>query len=97
MAAILASEAPLPPQTPGRRALLRLRRRRGAMVALAVVAFFALLALLAPYVSPYDPLETSWSAIRQAPSAAHLFGTDDIGDDILSRVIAGGRLSLSVG
>ena len=83
--------------SPAQRALRRLVRRRGAMVGLAVVVFFILLALFAPFVAPYDPLQTSWSAIRKAPSAAHLFGTDEIGRDVLARVIWGARASLSAG
>ena len=83
--------------SPAQRALRRLVRRRGAMVGLAVVVFFIVLALFAPFVAPYDPLQTSWSAIRKAPSAAHLFGTDEIGRDVLARVIWGARASLSAG
>ena len=75
----------------------RLRRRRGAMVGLVVVVAFVALALFAPWLAPFDPVETSWSAIRQAPSAAHWFGTDDIGRDVLSRVIWGTRASLMAG
>jgi peptide/nickel transport system permease protein len=75
----------------------RLLRRRGAAVGLAIVAFFVVLALLAPFVSPYDPLATSWTAIRKAPSAAHWFGTDEIGRDVASRVIWGARASLLAG
>jgi peptide/nickel transport system permease protein len=76
---------------------MRLSRRRAAMAGLVVVVFFVALALLAPYVAPYDPLQTSWSAIRKAPSAAHWFGTDEIGRDVLSRVIYGARASLLAG
>ena len=65
----------------------RLRRRRGAMVGLVVVVAFVALALFAPWLAPFDPVETSWSAIRQAPSATHRFGTDDIGRYVLSRVV----------
>ena len=83
--------------SPGRRALLRLARRRGAMVGLGVVVFFILLAIFAPQVAPFDPLATSWSAVRKAPSAAHWFGTDEIGRDVLSRVIWGSRASLLAG
>jgi peptide/nickel transport system permease protein len=83
--------------SPGRRALKRLARRRGAMVALAVVSFFVLLALLAGAIAPYDPVATSWSAVRKAPSAAHWFGTDEIGRDVLARVIWGTRASLLAG
>ena len=75
----------------------RLVRRRGAAVGLVAIAFFVGLALLAPLVAPYDPLATSWTAIRQAPSAAHWFGTDEIGRDVLSRVIWGARASLLAG
>jgi peptide/nickel transport system permease protein len=75
----------------------RLLRRRGAAVGLAAVLFFVLLALLAPLAAPYDPLATSWSAIRKAPSTAHWFGTDEIGRDVLSRVVWGARASLLAG
>jgi len=104
MAAVLdgdarASElAALPPEAgPWKRAWQRLRRRRPAMLGLAVVLFFIVLALAAPWIAPYDPIETSWSAVRQAPSAAHWFGTDDIGRDVLSRVVWGTRASLLAG
>ncbi len=98
MAAIAIPAASAPRElTPGQRALRRLMRRRGAMVGLALVVFFVAIALLAPWVSPYDPLATSWSAVRKAPSAAHWFGTDDIGRDVLSRVVWGARASLLAG
>src|SRR5207245_8954746 len=71
--------------------------RRGAMVGLVVVVLFVVAALAAPWLAPFDPVETSWSAIRQAPSAAHWFGTDDIGRDVLSRVLYGTRASLLAG
>jgi len=90
--------APAPRESsPARRALRRLVRRRGAMVGLAVVLFFVVLAIFAPWIAPSDPLATSWSAIRKAPSAAHWFGTDEIGRDVLSRVIFGARASLLAG
>jgi peptide/nickel transport system permease protein len=75
----------------------RLLRRRGAAVGLVIVAFFVLLAVLAPAVSPYDPLATSWTAIRKAPDSAHWLGTDEIGRDVLSRVVWGARASLLAG
>ena len=74
-----------------------MRRRPAAIASLAVVALFVLLALAAPLISPYDPLATSWSAIRKAPSAAHWFGTDELGRDVLSRVVWGTRASLAAG
>src|SRR5258706_2804965 len=67
------------------------------MAGLFIVLFFILAALFAPWIAPYDPLETSWSAVRKAPSLAYLFGTDEIGRDVLSRVIWGTRASLLAG
>lgn len=84
-------------QSPWRRMARRLLRRRPAMVGLVVVLFFVALAILAPWLAPYDPAATSWGAIRKAPSAAYLFGTDELGRDVLSRVIWGTRASLSAG
>jgi peptide/nickel transport system permease protein len=72
-------------------------RRRGALVGLAVVVFFVLLALFAPWIAPHDPLQASWSAVRKAPSAMYIFGTDEIGRDVASRVIWGARASLLAG
>jgi len=84
-------------RSPGRRALARLAKRRAALLGLFFVVFFIAMAIFAPWLAPYDPLQTSWSAIRKAPSAAHWFGTDEIGRDVLSRVIYGARASLLAG
>lgn len=67
------------------------------MFGLAVVLGFIALALAAPWIASHDPIATSWSAIRKAPSATHWFGTDEIGRDVLSRVIYGTRASLLAG
>jgi peptide/nickel transport system permease protein len=61
------------------------------------VGFFVLLALFAPWIAPYDPLATSWSAVRAGPSAAHWFGADELGRDVLSRIVWGARASLLAG
>jgi peptide/nickel transport system permease protein len=96
--ATLAADVPaLRELTPRQRVLRRLKRRRGAMLGLGVVVFFVVLALLAPTIAPHDPLQTSWSEVRKAPSAAHPFGTDEIGRDVTSRVIWGARASLLAG
>ncbi|MCX8132744.1 MAG: ABC transporter permease [Roseococcus sp.] len=84
-------------ESPARRALRRFRRHRLAMFGLIVVTVFVLAALLAPWIAPYDPLETSWGRIRQPPSWAHPFGTDENGRDVLSRVLFGARASLMAG
>jgi peptide/nickel transport system permease protein len=82
---------------PARRALRRLLARRAAVFGLIVVALMALLALAAPWIAPFDPLATSWKAVRKAPSLAHWFGTDEVGRDLFSRVIWGGRASMAAG
>lgn len=74
-----------------------LRRRPAALFGAVVLLMMVGLALLAPWVAPFDPLTTSWSSIRKAPSATHWFGTDEVGRDVLSRVIWGARASLSAG
>ncbi len=97
MSAATATAPALLNASPWRRAGRRLLRRRAAMVGLAIVLGFIALAVLAPWLAPHDPIATSWSAIRKAPSAAHWFGTDDIGRDVLSRIIWGTRASLLAG
>ena len=75
----------------------RLLKRWGAVFGLSVVALFVLVALAAPFLAPQDPLATSWSAVRAAPGVQHLFGADELGRDVLSRVIWGTRASLLAG
>ena len=91
--------APSPtPAGPWRRAWRRLLRRRAARCsAWRVVLASWRWPLFAPWIAPHDPIATSWSAIRKAPSAEHWFGTDEIGRDVLSRVIWGTRASLLAG
>ena len=67
------------------------------MVGLVVIATFIVLAVFAPLISPYDPIATSWTLVRKPPSALHWFGTDDLGRDMLARVIYGARASLMAG
>jgi peptide/nickel transport system permease protein len=86
-----------PLESPARRALRRVARRKGAMIGLGLITVFILLAVLAPLVAPYDPIATSWSLVRKPPSMAHWFGTDDLGRDVLTRVIYGARASLAAG
>ena len=83
--------------SPARLAWQALLKRPTAMFGGVVLLVIAALALLAPWVAPFDPLATSWSLVRKAPSAAHWFGTDEVGRDLLSRVIWGGRASLAAG
>lgn len=83
--------------SPGRRALHELARRPIALGGLAVVVLVILVAVLAPVISPYDPAQQSYAVVRKPPSAAHLFGTDEVGRDILARIIWGARASLAAG
>ena len=84
-------------ESPGRRVLRRLLKRKGAVSGMAVLAVFIGLAVFAPLFSPYDPIATSWTLVRKAPSWGHWFGTDDLGRDNLARVIYGARASLLAG
>jgi peptide/nickel transport system permease protein len=84
-------------ESPARRALRRLKRRKGAIVGLAVIVLFVVVAMFAPWIAPYDPAAQSWSAVRKAPSLAHWLGTDDVGRDVLARVLFGARASLLAG
>ncbi|UXN58862.1 ABC transporter permease [Phyllobacterium zundukense] len=81
----------------GNRAWRKLKANKSAVVGLVIIIFFVTLAVIAPLLPIADPMATSWSAIRKAPSAAHWLGTDDIGRDILSRMIWGARASLMAG
>ena len=83
--------------SPSQLAWRRFARRRAALLGVAIVISFIVLALGASWIAPLDPIATSWGAIRKAPSAAHWFGTDEIGRDVLSRVIWGTRASLLAG
>lgn len=77
--------------------LRRVLRTRGAGYGLFITVLVILVALTADFISPYNPAEQDIEALFAAPSAAHLFGTDHIGRDILSRVIHGARPSLLAG
>jgi peptide/nickel transport system permease protein len=67
------------------------------VICLAVIALFAIIAIFAPWIAPYDPLKQTFMAMSQGPSSAHWFGTDRYGRDILSRTIYGARPSLALG
>jgi len=70
---------------------------RIALLGLGIVLIFVILALLAPWIAPYDPLKTNFLTIRKPPSAQFWLGTDELGRDILSRLIWGTRASLMAG
>ena len=75
----------------------RLKRNRMAMVGLVIISIFVLCAILAPWIAPHDPLDSSLSHTLQGPSPANPLGRDELGRDILSRILHGARISLSIG
>jgi len=75
----------------------RFMRHHLAVAGMVVLTLLVLSALLAPVIAPYDPNALSTSEREQSPSASHWLGTDDVGRDILSRVLYGGRISLLIG
>jgi len=81
----------------GNRAWRKFKSNRAALVGFGFVGFFVLLAVLAPVLPIAAPNATDWGAVRKVPSAAHWLGTDEIGRDILSRMIWGARASLMAG
>jgi peptide/nickel transport system permease protein len=81
---------------------IALSRRLGALSPLihvggGICLFWAVLALAAPWISPYDPIAQDLAATLQPPNAAHLLGTDNFGRDVLSRIVWGTRLDLQMG
>jgi len=78
-------------------ALRRLRRSKSALVGGGLLLAIVACALLAPLISPYDPIKASQRTSLEAPSLTHPMGTDRFGRDVLTRVLWGGRLSLPVG
>lgn len=77
--------------------LRRLWRSNLARVGLGIVIFFVLMATLAPLLTPYSPIDQTLIQRLKPPSAAHPFGTDNLGRDVMSRVIHGARISMLVG
>jgi peptide/nickel transport system permease protein len=96
-AALPLDDAVEPVDSPASRALRRLVHRKGAMFGLAVIVLFVAAAVFAPLLTTYDPTAQSWTAVRKPPSMQHLLGTDDVGRDILARIVFGARSSLLAG
>ncbi|MEM6341699.1 MAG: ABC transporter permease [Pseudomonadota bacterium] len=75
----------------------KFRSHRSAMAGAFLVGFFVIVALAAPLLPIPDPAATDWGAVRKAPSWAHWMGTDEIGRDVMSRMIWGAQASLLAG
>ncbi len=82
---------------PENRVWKKFRMHRSAMLGGVLVVFFVFIALAAPILPIADPIATDWGAIRKAPSWAHWLGTDDLGRDVLSRLVWGAQASLLAG
>jgi peptide/nickel transport system permease protein len=90
----------MPGERPGgywRDVLRRFARDRVAWITTGVIAAYLLAALLAPWIAPYDPLKTALQERLRGPYRDHWLGQDEVGRDVLSRIIYGGRVSLGIG
>lgn len=79
------------------RLLRRLVKQKTALLGLVICLALGFSAVFAPYITPYDPMKINMRERLQTPSAAHWFGTDELGRDVLTRLIFGARISLTVG
>jgi peptide/nickel transport system permease protein len=85
-----------PSNTYNKQRLKRFAKHKPAMISLIFLCVIILLAILAPAIAPYDPNRTT-GGFSKAPDAAHWLGTDQVGRDVLSRLLYGTRISLIVG
>ena len=84
-------------ESPWRRSLRTLAGNRMAMVGAAIILIWGIVAIAAPLIAPYDALAQKIEDRLSPPSARHLFGTDELGRDVFSRVVYGAQISLPVG
>ncbi|MDQ0391120.1 ABC transporter permease [Labrys monachus] len=80
----------------GEETIRRFARNRSLQVGLLMLAMIAVASLLGPSLVPYDPLELDFGNVLQAPTLQHWFGTDDLGRDVLARVVAAGQVDMQV-
>ncbi|MCF6413018.1 ABC transporter permease subunit [Collinsella tanakaei] len=94
-AAAVASAEELPKaQNPTLQFIRKFLRRKTAVIGLLFIIFILIIAVIGPNITPYDPNAYDYSAILAGPSAAHIWGTDEFGRDVFSRIVAGTQLSL---
>jgi peptide/nickel transport system permease protein len=84
-------------RSPSVKRILRLIKNKQLIIGGVIVLFFVVIAVFAPFIAPYDPLEQVIPRRLQAPSSAHPMGTDNLGRDVFSRIIYGTRTSFVVG
>ena len=97
MSAVAASAPAAPVAIAAPSAWKRATRSGGLVIGIVLVIAMVLIAICAPWIAPFDPDDQDVLMKLEPPSAAHLFGTDAFGRDVLSRVIWGARVSLFVG
>ena len=97
MSETLSAAVPDTIRSPWRDFLHALVRNPLALVSGSFVLLLVLVAIFAPWLAPWNPMEPDWMALSSPPSATHWMGTDDLGRDVLSRIIYGARISLYVG
>ncbi|MEM6052154.1 ABC transporter permease [Erwinia sp. P7711] len=97
MSEILAAGNAAALRKPTNRVLKKFLGNKSAVIGAVIVLFFVIVALLAPWLAPFDPIKANFLAVRKAPSALYWLGTDELGRDILSRLIWGARSSLLAG
>lgn len=85
------------PRSLWRDAWARLRKNYFAMAGAAILLMMLIVAVFAPYLTPYDPNTQDYTRMMQGPSSSNLFGTDNFGRDILTRIMYGARISLRLG
>lgn len=83
--------------TPGKLIWKRLKRNKLALAGLIILIIMILISIIGPIISPHDITTTDLMNTYEAPSSQHLFGTDDVGRDVFTRIMYAGRISLSVG
>lgn len=93
---LAVSDKPATTRSEFQKAIGQLTKNRTALVGGVIVSLIILTALFAPILAPEDPIEQNYAQVLNEPSRTHLFGTDQFGRDVLSRVIIGSRQSLTV-
>ena len=81
-------------QSPIKQFVKKFLRRKTAVIGFLFIVFILILAVIGPSITPYDPNAYDYSAILSGPSARHIWGTDEFGRDVFSRILAGTQLSL---
>jgi peptide/nickel transport system permease protein len=93
----IVTEVSYPTRSPMKMMTNRFKKNKRAMVGLWMVLVFIVVAVLAPLIAPYDPIEQNMQIMLEKPSLKHPFGTDEFGRDLFSRIIYGAQISLAIG